>query len=253
MPIRTAVSPRAWMTKGDVTWKAPSAAAPFMSVRRLNFAVKAGDVMSSPPMDFLFSSLAFRSPGAASRRASYRLVSGRPLYLAAGGLSRTGGLFAGHRVAHREHIVRIALRRMRFADEYGAHQLMVAGAICRRTRLQGDFRRQLESGKRARQLCSVERFFLIGNHCQRLYRRIAEPVARGGGDAGDFLDRGIEFRDVRHARLIPPPSDARPIGHRPYAFELEQGAAHGHLLVQTELNKLFEARDLIAAAHDIDE
>src|SRR6267154_3138876 len=251
MPIRTAVSPRAWMTKGDATWKAPSAAAPFMSVRRLNFAVKAGDVMSCPPTDFLFSSLAFRSLGAVGRRASYRLVSGRlvsgrPLYLAAGGLSRTGGLFAGHRVAHREHIVRIALRRMRFADEYGAHQFMVAGAIFRRTRLQGDFRRQLESGKRARQLWSVERFFLIGNHCQRLYRRIAEPVARRGCDAGDFLDRGIEFRDVRHAGLIPPPfhgppSDARPIGHRPYAFELEQGAAHGHLLVQTELNKLFEA------------
>jgi hypothetical protein len=69
MPIRTAVSPRAWMTKGDATWMAPSAAAPFMSVRRLNFAVKAGDVMSSPPMDFLFSSLAFRSLGAVGRRA----------------------------------------------------------------------------------------------------------------------------------------------------------------------------------------
>src|SRR5258708_33826556 len=142
MPIRTAVSPRAWMTKGDATWKTPSAAAPFMSVRRLNFAVKAGDVMSSPPKDFC-SSLAFRSLGAVSRRASYRLVSGRPLYLAASGLSRTGGLFAGHRVAHREHIVRIALRRIRFADEYGAHPIMVARPIFPPTRPPRDFLRPL--------------------------------------------------------------------------------------------------------------
>src|SRR5260370_13949949 len=132
MPIRTAVSPRAWLTKGDATWKAPSAAAPFMSVRRLNFAVKAGDVMHSSPKDFLFSSLAFRSLGAVSRRASYRLVSGRPLYLAAGGLSRTGGLFAGHRVADREHIFRIALRGVCFPDDYRAHHFIVSGSLCHR-------------------------------------------------------------------------------------------------------------------------
>jgi hypothetical protein len=57
------------MMKGDAICKAPSAAAPLMSVRRLNFAVKAGEVMSSPPKDFLFSSLAFRSLGAVGRRA----------------------------------------------------------------------------------------------------------------------------------------------------------------------------------------
>src|ERR1700704_813823 len=69
MPIRTAVSPRAWIMKGDATWNAPSAAAPFISVRRLNFEVKAGDVISSPPgiVSFLLGYLdcvaRLRAPG----------------------------------------------------------------------------------------------------------------------------------------------------------------------------------------------
>src|SRR4051794_22226700 len=122
------------MMKGEATWKAPSAVAPLISVRRLNFAVKVGDVMSFAP-EVLVSSLVLigwrgRAPGSAS------WISGRPLYLAAGGFRRTGGLFTGHRVAHREHIVRIALGRMGFANEDGAHQFMVSGAVFRRARLQ---------------------------------------------------------------------------------------------------------------------
>src|ERR1700694_501620 len=49
MPIRIAVSPRAWMMKGDATWKAPSAAAPLIRVRRLNFGLKACVIMNYPP------------------------------------------------------------------------------------------------------------------------------------------------------------------------------------------------------------
>src|SRR5258708_4250252 len=138
MPMRIAVSPRAWMMNGDATWKAPSAAAPFISVRRLNFALKAGDVMSFSPERCWFCSWVFLA-----RSHARQPMSGRPLYLAAGGLRRTGGFFARHGVAHREHIVRIALGRMRLADEHRTHQLMVSGAIFRRTRLQGDLRRQL--------------------------------------------------------------------------------------------------------------
>src|ERR1700712_5170640 len=67
MPMRIAVSPRAWIMKGDATWRAPSAAAPFISVRRLNFEVKAGDVMSSPFED-LVSSLAFDRPAPSGAR-----------------------------------------------------------------------------------------------------------------------------------------------------------------------------------------
>src|ERR1051326_5923751 len=157
------------MMNGDATWKTPSAAVPLIRVRRLNFPVKVGDVMS-----FLLgnSSSSWSLPRRRQAPASYRPASGRPLYLAAGSLRRTGGLFAGHRVAHREHVVRIALRRMGFADEYGAHQFMVSGAIFRRAGLQRDLGRQLESGKRARQLRSLERLLLIGNHRQRLHRSI---------------------------------------------------------------------------------
>src|ERR1700712_3858286 len=61
MPIRTAVSPRAWIMKGDATWKAPSAAAPFISVRRLNFELT-GDVMRSSPLRLLVLFLAFQAP-----------------------------------------------------------------------------------------------------------------------------------------------------------------------------------------------
>src|SRR5450631_3895639 len=285
MPIRTAASPRAWTMKGEATWKAPSAAAPLISVRRLNFGLKVCGVMIFSPagrrvsscrhgersqaiqncgahVDCL-ASLAmtvsiFALPGALSHGAPSRCISDRPLYLAAGALHRSGGFFAWKGVAYREHIVRIALGRMRFADKHGAHQFVVAGAILRRARLQGDLRWQLESRKRARESWGLERLLLIGNHRQCLDRRIAEPVTRRRRATGNFLDRGTEFRDMRHARLVPPPfhgppSDPRAIGHGANAFQFEQGAADGHLLVEAELNKLFQARDLIAATHDIDE
>src|SRR5664279_4214095 len=187
MPIRIAVSPRAWMMKGDATWKALSAAAPLIRVRRLNFGLKGCVVMISPsevrflvhiyrhceerqrrsnPI-FLFSSglLRFaRNDGLefgfawCAEAPGVRIVgvrSGRPLDLAAGGLDRSGGFLARHRIFHREHLVRIALRWMRLADEHGAHQLVVAGAVFRRSRLQRDFRRQLEASKRACQFWGV--------------------------------------------------------------------------------------------------
>ena len=47
------------------------------------------------------------------------------------------------------------------------------------------------AGKRAGELWGVERFLLIGDQRQRLYRRIAEPVARGGRGSRNLLDRGI--------------------------------------------------------------
>src|SRR5229473_5031856 len=53
MPIRTAASPRAWMMKGEATWKAPSAAAPLISVRRSNFGLKVCGVMIFPPAGLL--------------------------------------------------------------------------------------------------------------------------------------------------------------------------------------------------------
>ena len=40
MPILIGVSPRAWMMNGEATWNAPRAAAPLISVRRLNFGLK---------------------------------------------------------------------------------------------------------------------------------------------------------------------------------------------------------------------
>src|ERR1700760_1364589 len=80
-----------------------------------------------------------RAPGLSDRGSS------RPLDLAAGGLDRSGGFFAGHRILHGEHPVRIALRRVRLAREHGAHQLVVAGAIFRCAPLKGYFPRQLEA------------------------------------------------------------------------------------------------------------
>src|SRR6202000_1378258 len=64
-----------------------------------------------------------------TRRALFHPRSGWPLNLAAGALGRPRGLLAGDGAAHREHVVGIALSRMRFADEYGAHELVVAGAV----------------------------------------------------------------------------------------------------------------------------
>src|SRR6202163_3895951 len=95
-------------------------------------------------------------PGALSHGAPCRCISDRPLYLAAGALYRSGGFFAGQGVAYRENIVWIALGRVRVADKHGAHQFVVAGAILRRTRLQGDLRWQLESRKGARQSRGLE-------------------------------------------------------------------------------------------------
>src|SRR3954451_20345642 len=134
MPMRIAVSPRAWMMKGDATWKAPSAAAPLMSVRRLKVAVKVGNVMSFLLRIFCFL-IGYLAPGGVTRQTVCRRRSSRPLDLAAGCLHGTGGFFAWHRIAHRKHLVRIALGWMRLADEHGAHQFMVAGAIFRRARL----------------------------------------------------------------------------------------------------------------------
>src|SRR5260221_532356 len=84
-----------------------------------------------------------------------------------------------------------------------------------------------------RELGCVECFLLVRDQRQRLHRRIAEPVAGGGRGACDLLDRGVEFRDMRHARLVPPPfhrppSDARAIGHGADALKLEQGTSDGH-------------------------
>src|ERR1700721_2260710 len=98
------------MMKGDATWMAPSTAAPCSNVRRLNFTAKVGDVMVSSPIVGLLI-IPTRCGQASGRRCAS--VSGRPLYLAAGRLHRSGGLFAGCRVAYREHVVRIALGRMR--------------------------------------------------------------------------------------------------------------------------------------------
>src|SRR5665213_2361719 len=53
-PIRIGVSPRAWMMKGEATWKAPSAAAPWIRVRRLNFGLKVCEVMNSPGESLIF-------------------------------------------------------------------------------------------------------------------------------------------------------------------------------------------------------
>src|SRR4051795_3099484 len=144
MPMRIAASPRAWMMKGDATWKAPSAAAPFMSVRRLKVAVKSGNVMRFPPEDFVSCLIFSKRPGVVKRQAAFCRGSSRPLDFAAGGLRGTGGFFARHRIAHRKHLVGIALGRMRLADEDGAHQFMIASAIFRRSRLQRNLRRQLE-------------------------------------------------------------------------------------------------------------
>src|SRR5580700_178113 len=74
------------------------------------------------------------------RQAEVYRRSSRPLDLAARVLHRSGRLLAGNGVLHREHVVRIALRGMRFADEDGAHQLMIACTVGGRVRLQRDFR-----------------------------------------------------------------------------------------------------------------
>ena len=153
----------------------------------------------------------------------------------------------GTRIAHREHVVGIALRRMRLADKHGAHQFVVSGAKFRRrpvaSAISGGSLNP-ESARASFTASSVFSWLAISRQC--LHRRIAEPVARGGRETGDLLHRSIEFRDMRHARLIPPPfhgppSDPRAIGHGADAFKLEQGAADRHLLVQTELDELLEA------------
>src|SRR5260370_1662386 len=53
----------------------------------------------------------FASPAALRHQAPRGSVSGRPLYLAAGGFGRSGGFFTRHRIFHAEHIGRIAFRR----------------------------------------------------------------------------------------------------------------------------------------------
>ncbi len=99
-----------------------------------------------------------------------------PAALSPGTGLRTVNMFVG-----------IALRGMRFADKYGAHELVVAGAVFRLAGLQSDFRRQLEPGERTRQRHRIEGLLLVGDRRQRLYRRVAEPVAGRRRSAGDLL------------------------------------------------------------------
>jgi hypothetical protein len=82
----------------------------------------------------------------------------------------------------------IALGRMRLADEDGAHQLVVFAAVCRGTGLQRDLRRQLEAGKRMRELDRVKRLFLVGDSTQPYARYEAEPVCVRWPPAGPLLD-----------------------------------------------------------------
>src|SRR5207302_6345849 len=68
MPIRIGVSPRAWMMKGEAAWKAPSAAAPLISVRRLRCGLKIDEVICSPLAVRCVSFLNVASPGAQGSR-----------------------------------------------------------------------------------------------------------------------------------------------------------------------------------------
>src|ERR1700730_16920578 len=182
----------------------------------------------------------------------------RPLHLAAGLLDRTRSSRPRHQVLHCKHVVRIAFGRMRLAHEHRAHELMIPGAKLGRAGLQRDLRRQLESGKRARELHRLERALLVCDQCQRPYRSVAEPITCSRGTARTRLHPGIELGDMRRVRLIPPPFHGPPaqprlIRYCAQAFQLEQRAPDGHLLVQPELSKLFQAGNLIASAHHVDQ
>src|SRR5258708_9289060 len=83
--------------------------------------------------------------GAAHRRVRAPSPSRRPLQLAAGSFCRPRGLVAGHRTAHGEHGVRVALRRMPLADVDCAHELAVTVPVFPAAGLDTDLARQLEA------------------------------------------------------------------------------------------------------------
>src|SRR5579885_1611089 len=138
-------------------------------------------------------------------RVSPPVASGRPFQLAARGLDRAGGFVAGHQVVDREHVGGIAFGRMGLADEDRAHELVVAGAVGRASRLERDLGRQLEARQGMGKLHGVERLLLIGDERRGLHRDITEPVARRRLLAGALLDGGGELLHMRHVGLIPPP------------------------------------------------
>ena len=74
-----------------------------------------------------------------------------------------------------------------------AHQLVVFRAILRRTGLQRDLGRQLESGKRMRKLDRVQRLLLVRYQCGGVHRCIAEPIARRGRSTGPLFYIVVEF------------------------------------------------------------
>src|SRR5229473_1541294 len=108
---------------------APSAAAPLRSVRRSILGVK--DVMGLSSLGGSVSCCRSDFAWCGQAPGEIRFGSGWPLNLAAAVFDRSGGLFAGHGGAYREHIVRVALRRVRLADKHRAHQFVVARAILR--------------------------------------------------------------------------------------------------------------------------
>src|SRR5581483_6740682 len=89
------------------------AARPEMTVRRemvMRASSKLKQNVAAPPRS---------GDGAATRKMQdKRARSGRPLQLAAGLFHRPRRSGARHQLLYRKHVVRIALRRMRFADEH---------------------------------------------------------------------------------------------------------------------------------------
>ena len=103
-------------------------------------------------------------------------------------------------IFHGEHVVRVALRRMGFADEHRAHQFVVAGAELRRARLQSDLGGQLEPFECPRELWRVERLLLIVIENAVKYTpsggKIEMRLSNGRGNARiEIRDNGIGISD----------------------------------------------------------
>ena len=138
------------------------------------------------------------------------------------------------------------------ADKERGDELVLAGAIEGRVRPEGDFGRQVEVLQRLRHVDCLQRLGLGGGERAGPGGDIAEPVARRRNPAGALLDRLDEFRDMRHARLVPVPfhdpgADAR-LGRQAFErLQLLLRAGEMDLLVEAELNRLLEGVQHVVA------
>ena len=109
---------------------------------------------------------------------------------------RDRGLIARHRGAHSEHIERIGARRMHFADEYRAHQFMVAFAKECAIGIKRDVAGQLCSSAALRaSFTASSDFSWLAIWASVRTAGVAEPVAGARGLAGATAHGVVEGLD----------------------------------------------------------